>query len=113
MRDCQQRRASAQRRKPATGAAVKLQLRRTAAADDLDIAPEHLLRMTGPKRFHRRFLGSKSAREVDLRFAPPQAIRNLAVGEDAAQKAVAISLDGRGNARDIGGIESQSDDGRH
>ena len=51
------------------GAAVQPQLRRTAAADHLDVAPEHALRMAGAERFHRRFFGGEPAGKMNGRDA--------------------------------------------
>ena len=44
------------------GAAVQLQPGRTVAPDDLDVAPQHALRMAGAERFHRRFLRGEPLR---------------------------------------------------
>ena len=43
----------------AGGAAVKLQLRRAAPADDLDVAPQHLLRVARAERLHRASFAAK------------------------------------------------------
>ena len=113
MRDGQQRRSGAERGKTASRAAVELELRRTASADDFDVAPENLLRVPGAKRLHRGFLGGKSPGKMDRRLTSPHAIGNLAVGEDAPQEPIAVTLDGRRDSRDVGGIETQTDDVRH
>lgn len=113
MGDGQQRGSGAQGGKMTSGAAVELELRRTAATDHFDIAPEDLLRVTGAERLHRGFLGGKSSRKMDRRLPPSHAISNLAVGEHALQETVAKSFDRRGDPRDVGGIEPQTDDLRH
>ena len=95
------------------GAAVKLQLRRAAAADDFDVAPEHALRVAGAERLHRRFLGREAAGEMNRRHAAPRAVRDFALGEDAVQEAVAVALDRGGDAMDVGGVEPESDDVGH
>ena len=92
---------------------MKLQLRRTAAAHDLNITPEHLLGMSGSERFHRRLFGSEAPGKVDRRIPSALAVRDLAVGEDAMQETLSVSLDCRGDARYIGSIEAKANDGRH
>jgi len=92
---------------------MKLQLRRTSAPHDFNVAPEHLLGMTRSERFHRRLFGSEAAGKMDRRIAPALAVRDLPVGEDAAQESLAVSFDCRGDARDIGSIEAKANDGRH
>lgn len=92
---------------------MKLQLRRTSAPHDFNVAPEHLLGMTRSKRFHRRFLGGEAAGKMDRGIVPALAVRNLPVGEDAAQESFAVSFDCRGNTRYIGSIEAKANDGRH
>lgn len=92
---------------------MKLQLRRTSAPHDFNVAPQHLLRMTRSKRFHRCLFGSEAAGKMDRRIAPALAVRNLAVGEDAAEESIAVSFDCRGDARYIGSIEAKANDGRH
>ena len=49
MRNRQERGAAANRRQVPAGAAVQPKLRRAAAADDLDVAPEYTLRVPGPE----------------------------------------------------------------
>src|SRR5262245_44165211 len=98
MRDRHVRRAAADGGEAAPGAAVELEPRRAAAADDLDVAPEHALRVPGAERLHRGFLGCEPASEVNLRLAAPQAVRRFVLGEDTMDEAVAVALDGRGDA---------------
>ena len=95
------------------GAAVQLQLRRTAAADHLDVAPEHALRVAGAERFHRRFFRGEPPGEMDGRHAAAHAVRDFALGEDAAEKPVAVALDRVGDAADVGGVEAETDDVWH
>ena len=113
MRNREERRAGSDRREATAGATMKLELRRTSAADDFHVAPEHLLSMTGSECFHRRLFGSEAAGKVDRRIPPALAIRDLPVGEDAAQESLAVSFDCRGDAGDIGSIEAKANDGRH
>lgn len=92
---------------------MKLQLRGTSAAHHFNIAPEHLLGMTRSERLHRRFLGGEAAGKVDRRIPAALAVRDFPVGEDAAQKSLAVPFDCRSDARDIGSIEAKANDGRH
>jgi hypothetical protein len=113
MRDSEQRGFPTDGGKATRGAGVQLQLRRAAPADHLAIAPEDSARVAGTERLHRRLFRGTSAGEVDGRHAPARAVRDFAVGEDAAEEAVAISFDGAGDAVDIGRVEPQPDDVRH
>src|SRR5262245_60546123 len=65
MGDRHMRRAAADGGEAAPGAAVEVEPRRAAAADDLDVAPKHALRVPGAERLHRGFLGCEAASEVD------------------------------------------------
>ena len=96
-------------------AAVKPQLRRPARrAHDLDVAPQHALRVAGAERLHRRFLRREPAGEMGRRVPAPRRVRNFAVGEDAAQKSIAVARDRRFDAVDFGRIHSDTDNiGRH
>lgn len=95
------------------GAAMKLQLRRTAEPDDLDVAPQHATRVSRAKRLHGRLLRSKPAREVNGRDAAARAVGDFSFGEHTAQEPLAVALDAAGDAVDVGDVQSESDDGRH
>ena len=92
---------------------MKLQSRRAATADHLDVAPEHLLRVAGAERFHRRFLCRKSAGEMDRGSSTPLAVGNLFVRENAPQEPIAVAFDCRRDARDICGVEAKTNDVGH
>src|SRR4029078_492801 len=109
----EQRRSRANRRNASAIAAVKLQLRRSAAPYDLDVAPEHLLRVTGAERFHRRFLCREAPGKMDRRVPPALAVGDLAVGEDAADETLSVTFDCCRDARDIRRIEAKANDVRH
>jgi len=103
---------AADSREAARGAPVQLELRRTAGlADDLDVTPENALRMAGAERLHRRFLRREPSGEMNRRLVTAHAVGDLAVGENATGEAVAVAADGRGNARDLRRVESESDNG--
>src|SRR5262249_39365951 len=105
--------SAANQAEPTFGAAVQLELRRSAAANHFDVTPQHVLRAAGAKRFHRRFLCREAAGKVDGRNATPHAVRDLAVGEDPAQEAFAITFDCVGNPIDFSDVDSQTDDVCH
>ena len=111
MRNAQQGGSPAERRKSPCGAAVQLQLRRTARfAHDFDVAPEHALRVSGAERFHRGLFAGEAAGKVHGRMAPAHAVRDFAVGKNTPGKSIAVALDRRGDARNFRGVESESDD---
>ena len=112
MCDGDERGTAADRGETAAGAAVQLQLRRPAAPHDLDVAPQHALRMAGAERLHGCFLGREAAGKMNCRHAPSTAVGHFVLGEDAMHEAVAVALDGLGNARNISGIDPQSNDVR-
>ena len=87
------------------------ELRRSAwLAHDLDVPPEDALRVTGAEGLHGRLLRREAAREMNCRIVAPPAVRHFGLGEDAMREAFAVSLDGRGNARDVDGVEPETDD---
>src|SRR5262249_23131743 len=113
VRDSKERAFPADMLKAACRAAVQLQLRRTAAADHLAIAPQHSARMAGAERFHCRLFRGKAPGEMDGRHAPPRAVGYFPVGEDPAEEPIAVTLDGIADAADVGRIEPKSDDVCH
>src|SRR5262245_5516146 len=98
MRDGQQRRSGAHPGESAAGAAVQEELWGAAPAHDFDIAPQHALRMSGAERFHRRLLGGESAGKMNRGNTPAPAVGDLALGENAIDEPIAVSLDGLRNA---------------
>src|SRR5438552_19083129 len=113
MGDRQERGAAADCGESPRRAAVKLQLRRTTAPDNLEIAPQHALRVAGAERFHAGFLGGEPACKMNGGHAAARAIRDFAVGEYAAQKPISVPLDDVRNAVDVGWREADADDGGH
>lgn len=106
----QERRGAAYRVQPPSRTAMKLQLRRSAAPDDFDVAPEHPPRMAGPERFHRRFFRGKPRREVRAGPSPVEAIRDLAIGKHPFQEPLAEPVDGLFDAGDLRGVKSCAND---
>lgn len=112
MSDRQLRRPAADFLEAPRGAAVQLQLRWPAGTtDDLDVAPEDALRVAGAEGFHRGFFRGEAAGKVNRRVASPHAIRDFAFGEDAVCEALAVPFDGGGDSWNVGGVESEADDG--
>ncbi len=93
----------------ACGATMELQARRSSAADDLDVFPEHAARVARAERFHRRFFCGESAREMGGRVSPLGTIGNLAGGEHPSQEAFAVSFEHRCDAWDVGGVETNTE----
>jgi len=66
--------------------------------------------MAGPERLHRRFLCGEPPGEMRYGIPAPRTIGNLSFGEHAAEKALAISFEGRADPGNIGCIESEAED---
>jgi hypothetical protein len=66
--------------------------------------------MPGAERLHRRLLGGKASREARNRIAVPRTIGDLAIGEHPVQKPIAVPFEDVPHARDIGGIEAETQD---
>jgi len=81
--------------------------------DDFDVAPEHALRVPRAERLHGRLFRREAASEMNRRHPSPLAVRDFAFGEDAVQKAVAVAFNRGGNARNIRGVETETDDVGH
>ena len=113
MRDRHQRRKPAHRREPPRGPAVQRELRRAAAPDDLDVAPQHPVRMPGAERLHRRFFRGKPAGKVNRWNLAAGAVGHFALGEHAPQEPLAVSLDRVGDAGNIRGVEAEPENVRH
>ena len=113
MRDSHERGKPAYRGETPGGTAVQLELRRAAAPNNLYIAPEHPKRMAGAERFHRRFLCGKAAGKVNRRHPATRAVRHFAVSEYAPQEPLPVSLDRVGDAIDIRGVQTESENVRH
>src|SRR5262245_33954972 len=113
VRDGDQRASPSDFREPNAGAAMQLELRRSPAADDFDVAPEDALRVPGAERLHRRFLGRETTGEMNGRAPAGCAVRDFGVAEDPLDEPIAVPLHGVGNAIDFGGVESQTDDVWH
>ena len=92
---------------------VKLQSGRPAKAHDFDIAPQDAVRVSGAERLHRGFFRGEAAGKVDGGYAPLCAIGDLFAGENSTQKPIAVLLDNLGDAFDVGGVDSDSDDPGH
>ena len=103
----------AEGRKATSGATMKLQLRGASPADNLDIAPEDLLGVTGSERLHRRFLCGEATGKMDRGRASALTVSNFTVSEHTAEKAITVPFDCRSDARDIGRIETKANDCGH
>ena len=110
MCDCQLRRMAAYRLEPARGPAVQPQLRWTAVSYDLDVTPQHAMRVAGAECLHRGLLRCKASGEMNRRVAAAHAVRHFGLGENAVRKALAVPLDGGSDARDVRCVEPDSDD---
>jgi len=110
MRDGQLRRVAANRLEPSSSAAMQLQLRRSAMADHLDVAPQHALRVARAERLHRCLFSGKASGEVNGGVVTAHAVGNFGLGKNAMCKTVAIPLDRGRYAGDVRRVEPDSDD---
>src|SRR5688572_29994224 len=101
MREGEHRSRCAHRRKPRRRAALEPELRRAAAPEHLDAAPEHAARMAGAERLHCCFLRRKPGGKRRDRVTPAPAVCNFLLGEHALDEAVAVTVDGIANAGDL------------
>lgn len=60
---------------------------------------------------HGGLLRGESSREVRRRVPPTLAVGNLPFGEDAMEEAIAITLDRADDSGDVGGVQTDADDG--
>lgn len=94
------------------GTAVQPQLRRTAGlANNLNVAPQHSLRVAGAERFHGCLLGGEPAREMNRWIMPSHAVSDLRFREDAVSEPFAVPFDCCSDTRDIRRVQAESDDG--
>lgn len=113
VRDGQKRPPRSHGIEAASRAAVKFEARWSAAADDFDAPPQHVLRMSGPQGFHRRFLRCEASGKMNGWFPTPHAIGDFAVRENALNETLAVAFDGRCNSRNVSGVDAEADDGGH
>ena len=88
---------------------MQLQLRWTAAPDDLHVPPQDALRVAGAERLHGGFLRGESSGKMNGRFTPAHAVRDFAFGENTGEETRAVSVDRGADAADVGGVQSQAD----
>ncbi len=88
---------------------MKPQLRRSPVAHDLDIAPQHTLRMAGAKRFHRRLFRREPTGKMGSRVTASRGVSDLTLGEDTAHESIAVSRNHRLDAINFGRIHSDPD----
>ena len=113
MSDCEERSCRAEGRKATGGATVKLQLRGASSPNNLDIAPKDLLGVTGSERLHRRFLCGEATGKMDRGRTSALAVGDFTVGENTAEKSIAVPFDCRSDARNIRRIETKANDAGH
>ena len=90
-------------------AAVKPQLRGTSGADDLDIAPDHALRMSRTEGLHGRFLGREACGKVGCRVPAPCGVGDLARRKHAFEETIAKPCNREFNAVDLRRVEPETD----
>lgn len=110
MRDGQQRRLHTHAFGTRGRCSMQPELRRAKRAEDFNILPEHAARMTRAERFHCRFLGGEAPGEMRHGVPPARTIGNLTLREDTAQEPLSVSFKRAGDAWEVGGINSQSED---
>jgi hypothetical protein len=113
MRDREERRLRAERRKATGGATVKLQLRGTPSANYLDVTPQDLLSVTCSERLHCRFLCGEPTGKMDRGRASALAVGDFTVGENTAEKSITVPFYCRGDARNVSRIETKANNAGH
>ena len=89
---------------------LKSQERGTALPHYFDVAPEDAVRMSRTERLHRRLFRGEPAREMRRRVSPPGGVGDLPLGENATEKPIAESSNGRFDPVDLRGVDAEADD---
>lgn len=105
-----QRAAGPHRRVPCGRSTVKPQRGWTAAANDLDVAPQHAVRMPSSEGFHGGLLCGEAAGEVRSWIPASRRVSDFAFGKDATEKPVAETRNGGLDPIDLGGVQAEADD---
>src|SRR4051812_6410374 len=79
-------------------------------ADDLDAGPVDAARVSRAERLHCRFLCGKTRRKRRSEIALAATVGDFSHCEHPLDEPFAISLDGVGNATDLGSVQPGSDD---
>ena len=106
----QQRSGGAELGETRRSAAMKRELRRAMATDDLNPRPEHTPRVSCAKRLHGGFFGRKAGGERRGEVLSASAVGDFASGEHTIDEAIAPSLDGIGDAMDLCCVDADADD---
>lgn len=77
---------------------------------DFDVFPEHAAGVARAKGLHAGLLGGETAGQVRDGVPPARTIGNLPLGEDAAEKTVAVPLEDVRDPRKVSGVDTQPDD---
>lgn len=110
MRNGQLRCVAADGLESARGSAVQLQLRRSSAPYHLDVAPHDALRVARAERLHRGLLGGEASGKMNGGVAAAHAVRHLGLRKNSMSETLAVPRDRSGDARDVRGVEPDSDD---
>jgi len=89
---------------------MELQLRRTAAPDYLDAAPEHSARMAGAERLHRRLLRGKPGGERRIRVAASATVGNLSFCEHPQDESFPVPFDRLADTGNLGRVDAGAED---
>ena len=110
VRDCHQRCLDLHPLGMSGGAAVKLQAWRTTTTNHFDVLPHHTPRMTRAERLHGGFLRGEPARQMRRGIPPAGTIRNLRLREHALKEPIAVPIEERREAWDVGGVKADAKD---
>ena len=69
--------------------------------------------VTGPERFHRRFLRGEPARKMNGGVPTAHAVGDFAFREDALQEPCPVPLDRADDARDFREVDAEANDVWH
>ena len=111
MREREERRTGPHRVEALPRTAVEFELRRAVSTHDFDVAPPHLLRVSGAERRDRRFLRGEASGKMNSRLATALALRDLPRREDPLDETFALAPTHADDAGDVRGIDAEADDG--
>lgn len=111
MREREERRTGPDRVEAPPRTAVEFELRRAVRTHDFDVAPPHLLSVSGAERLYRRFLRGEGSGKMNSRLATALAVHDLPLRDGTLDETFAVAFNRADDAGDVRGIDAEADDG--